>query len=105
MSLPPTGLRTSGAITTSSGAQGPLGWASGVGVGFGGLDLRGFLVPLGIMTVGPLEVTDGVSVAAACTAPGSAPPESLASLDPTSTRPTANTISAAVPNTANRRTQ
>ncbi len=58
-SPPPTGVRTSGATTTSSGEQGPLGWASGVGVGFGGLDLRGFLVPFGIWISGPLDVTDG----------------------------------------------
>ena len=46
-SPPPTGVRASGATTTSSGAHGPLGWASGVGVGFGGLDLRGFCGALG----------------------------------------------------------
>ena len=104
-SPPPTGVRASGATTTSSAAHGPLGWASGVGVGFGGLDLRGFLVPLGSWIVGPLEVTDGVIEAAACTAPGFGDAESAPSLDPTSSRPIANTISAAVPSTMTRRTQ
>ena len=59
-SPPPTGLRTSGATTTSSAAHGPLGWASGVGVGFGGLDLRRLLGALRQLDLGPLEVTDGV---------------------------------------------
>src|SRR5687768_3510115 len=93
-SPPPTGLRTSGVTTTSSGEHGPLGCASGVGDGFGGRDLRGFLVPFGMVIVGPLELIDGVPdvlVPAACSAPGSGGPESDPSLDPTSSRPTANT--------------
>src|SRR4029077_14495315 len=69
-SPPPTGVRAAGATTTSSAAHGPLGCASGAGDGFGGLDLRGFWVPLGSRIVGPLEVTDGVIEAAACTASG-----------------------------------
>ena len=104
-SPPPTGVRASGATTTSSAAHGPLGCASGVAVGFGGLDLRGFAVPLGSWIFGPLEVTDGVIEAAACTAPGFDDAESAPSLDPTSSRPIANTISAAVPSTMTRRTQ
>ena len=106
-SPPPTGVRASGATTTSSAAHGPLGcgqrrrasasaaWtcaASGV--------------PLGSWIVGTAaRSTDGVIEAAACTAPGFDDAESAPSLDPTSSRPIANTISAAVPSTMTRRTQ
>jgi hypothetical protein len=80
-----------------------------VGIGFGGLDLWGFLVPLGIWISGPLEVTEGPfeapMVAPACKAPSSDGCESDPSLDPTSSRPTAKTSRKAVPSTASRRTQ
>src|SRR5215210_5800997 len=71
MSLPPIGSRTSGVTTTSSGEHGPLGCTSGVGVGLGGRDLRGLFVPFGSVISGPLDVTDGVVEAAACSASGS----------------------------------
>src|SRR5690349_17825497 len=103
-SLPPMFERTSGVTTTSCEVHGPLGWASGVGLG--SRDFLGSLVPfLGRITVGPVLDGVGESVAAACTAPGFAAPESAASLDPVSSRPTANTIRAAVASTASRRTQ
>ncbi len=104
-SLPPMLDRTSGVTDTSCGVHGPLGWASGVGLTV--CSFFGVLLPFGRITVGPVDpgVTDGVRVAAACTAPGSDGPESLPSLPPTSTRPTAKTSRNAVPSTASRRVQ